>query len=580
MLKGLNDQQIEAVKKDGNVLLTACPGSGKTRTLTHKIAYELEKNTSSKKVIIAVTFTNRAADEIIKRIREFNADDSNLWAGTIHSFCLEWIVRPYCCYLNELKNGFTISDEYNSERILEDLKNQYGLSFFDSVSTRYLPNLEKEEVRYRNIIDEYHEILAGEKLIDFDQILYYSYKLLSENPKIAKTLKNLFHLICVDEYQDTQQLQYSIIAQILKQKSGNCKIFLVGDSDQAIYNSLGGVAKEKLAIEKEFDITLSGMELSGNYRSNQQIIDFNKNFQTTDINIEALGFNASDSAVITYDKVTHKDAIANQIADIIKNKILEGIPEKEICVLAPTWFLVIPMGRKLKSLLPDVKFDAVGLSPLLKNRENIWFKVARLFLVEPSPKAFLTRRKWSKELLHELDSYGIVVLENIEFRNKKLLKIINSISSDENEGLKHLSDCFIKLFNYLNVEIIQNEQLNNQWESFFDGANKRLENEEFALAKDIESFKKMFKNEEGVVVNTCHGIKGEEFDTVIAFGLLHGKLPNWNENTENAAKKLLYVICSRSKRELHLFSETGRTTQSGKAYKPTDQLNRVQYSYD
>ena len=207
MLKGLNEQQIEAVKREGNILLTACPGSGKTRALTHKIAYEFEKNIGSKKVIIAVTFTNRAADEIKKRIREFNSDDTNLWTGTIHSFCLEWIIRPYMCYLDELKNGFSISDEFNSERILDDLKKEYGLTYYDSVSTRYLPNGEKEESVYRNLIDEYHEILANEKLIDFDQILHYSYQLLSNYPKIGITLKNLFHLICVDEYQDTQQLQ-------------------------------------------------------------------------------------------------------------------------------------------------------------------------------------------------------------------------------------------------------------------------------------------------------------------------------------------------------------------------------------
>lgn len=580
MLKGLNEQQIEAVKREGNVLLTACPGSGKTRALTHKIAYELEKNIGSKKVIIAVTFTNRAADEIKKRIREFNSDDTNLWTGTIHSFCLEWIIRPYMCYLDELKNGFSISDEFNSERILDDLKKEYGLMYFHSVSTRYLPNGEKEEFVYRNLIDEYHEILANEKLIDFDQILHYSYQLLSNYPKIGITLKNLFHLICVDEYQDTQQLQYSILAAIMKEKSGNCKIFMVGDSDQAIYGSLGGTAKSHEEIEEEFESVFSKMELSGNYRSNQQIINYNKNFQTTDIIVEAFGTNANDSATITYNKTIYKEDLAIQIAQLIEEKIAEGIPEREICVLAPAWYLVIPMGRKLKSLLPNVKFDAVGLSPLLKNRENIWFKIARLFLVSPSPKSFLTRKRWSTELLNELEDFGIILFENKEFRSKKLLRLINSISSNENEGLKYLEECFTLLFRHLDIEISSNEHLNLQWKSFFDGAEKRLKNPDFDLAKDIDSFRKMFKHEEGVVVNTCHGIKGEEFDTVIAFGLLHGKLPNWNENNDSAAKKLLYVICSRSKRELHLFSETGWTTKSGKSYQPTYQLAQVDYEYN
>ena len=190
MLKGLNEQQIEAVLESGNVLLTACPGSGKTRTLTYKIAYELERLPSSKKILIAVTFTNRAADEIKKRIRNLNADDTNLWAGTIHAFCLEWILRPYMCYLNEVKNGFSISDEYNSEKLISDLKTEYGLQFWDLVSTRYLPNGEKEETINRALIDKYHEMLSSEKLIDFDQILHYSHKLISTYPKISETLKN------------------------------------------------------------------------------------------------------------------------------------------------------------------------------------------------------------------------------------------------------------------------------------------------------------------------------------------------------------------------------------------------------
>lgn len=580
MLKGLNSQQIEAVIEEGNVLLTACPGSGKTRALTYKIAYELERLTNSKKIIIAVTFTNRAADEIKKRIRELNADDTNLWAGTIHSFCLEWILRPYMCYLDELKNGFSISDEYNSENLMSELKKTYGLNFWESISTKYLPNGEKEETVYRELIDEYHEELASKKLIDFDQILHYAHKLILAYPKISEILKNMFHLVCVDEYQDTQQLQYAILAKIMKGVSGNCKMFFVGDSDQAIYGSLGGVAKELEEIKKEFGVDFTSKELSGNYRSNQQIIDYYRNFQTTDIDIKAFGTNADDIAVITYNRTVHKDNLTVSISEIIKQKIAEGVPEHEICVLAPTWYLVIPMGRKLKSLLPDVKFDAVGLSPLLKNRENTWFKIARLFLVLPSPKSFLTRKRWTSELIDELESLGIIIFEDKEFKSKALLKLINSISSEETDGLKYLEECFLELFEKLEISISSNEMLEVHWTAFFDGAKTRLENPDFDLAKDIESFRKMFKHEEGVVVNTCHGIKGEEFDTVIAFGLLHGKLPNWNETGHRATEKLLYVICSRAKRELHLISETGRVTNSNRPYNPTSQLSTLEYDYD
>ncbi|MGJ8548988.1 UvrD-helicase domain-containing protein [Winogradskyella wichelsiae] len=582
MLEGLNEQQLDAVTTEGNVLLTACPGSGKTRALTYKIAYELNRLDSSKKTIVAVTFTNRAADEIKKRLHTLNTDDSSLWAGTIHAFCLEWIIRPYMCYLVELKDGFSISDEYHSRNILDELKDVDGIAFWQEIITRYNLDGTIQETAYPHIVQEYHRILASEKMIDFDQILHYAYQLISRYPKIGETLKNLFHLICVDEYQDTQNLQYAILAEIMKAKTGQCTVFIVGDSDQAIYGSLGGVAKSLSEINTQFgNIGLINKELSGNYRSNQEIIDYYVNFQSSGIEIEALGRNAHDTAYINYDDVTHKDDLPQQIANIIQSKLDEGIAENEICVLAPTWFLVIPLGRKLKSLLPNINFDAVGLSPLLKNKENIWFKVARLFLVEPSPNYYSTRKRWATELIQEFEEYNFDILSNEIFKSKKILKIINSISSNEDNGLDYLNDVFNQFMIKLDLKLDIHKNLAQLHETFFEGARKRLSNEDFDLARDIGSFKRMFKSQSGIVVNTCHGIKGEEFDTVICTGLLHGRLPNWNEEDKiEAANKLLYVICSRAKRQLYLMSETGRRTNSGNPYNPTYQLTQLLYDYD
>ena len=576
----LNIEQLEAINAVGNVLLTACPGSGKTRALTYKIAKELEESDSHNQLIIAITFTNRASDEIKKRIQNLNISTKNLWTGTIHSFCLEWILRPYMCYLDELKNGFTIADEYKTEDLIDQLKKEYDLAFWVRISTGYLPSGDKVEIQNRDLVEDYHRLLSNEKLIDFDQILHYSYQLLSKFPRIAQVLKNRIELICVDEYQDTQTLQYAILGCIMKASFGVCNMFMVGDSDQAIYGSLGGVAKSKDEIENEFDVEFTHLKLSGNYRSCQGIIDYYRNFQVSDIDITALGDNAQLLPTISYDTVVSRDTLAEYISSMITNRIEDGVSMNDICVLAPTWYLVIPMGRQLKSLLPEVSFDAVGLSPLLKNKENVWFKVARLFLIQASPENYLIRKRWSTELLNSFEGCGVILLEGFDFRSKRILKIINSITSSEMDGLANLKDCFEQFSIRLELNIELYEQLNSHWITFFEGASKRLENPAFNLAKDIESFRKMFRTQEGVVVNTCHGIKGEEFDTVIAFGLLHGKLPNWNEESVHAADKLLFVIGSRAKRQIHLISETGRTTNSGNPYYPTRQLSRVEYDYD
>jgi DNA helicase-2/ATP-dependent DNA helicase PcrA len=583
MLEGLNEQQKDAVITDGNVLLTACPGSGKTRVLTYKVAYELLKINESKKIVVALTFTNRAADEIKRRIVRMDIDPIKLWAGTFHSFCLEWILRPYASYLEELKNGFVIADEYKSEEIMSALKAKYNFEWWEPIITRLQidGSFSARDVKYKKLLNEYHGILQSEKLIDFDQILYYAFKIVNSYPKIGKTLSNLFHLICVDEYQDTQDLHYAILSKIITPRNKTI-LFLVGDKDQAIYGSLGGVAKSIEEIRADFnDIIIQEKELSGNYRSTQRMIDYYRNYQTTDIDIVSFSDYVDEKGLITFHETIDKDELDECIASLIQEKINNGILEQEICVLAPQWWLVIPMGRKLKKLLPNVNFDAIGLSPLLKNKENIWFKIARLFLVEPSPKMYFVRNRWATELIEEMDILGVDILVDSEKKSKTLLRHINSITSSNEDGLTYLEECFLSLLMTLEIQIEEHPYLKKHWEYFFEGSKKRLNNPDFDYAKDIASFKRLFSHNTGVVVNTCHGVKGEEFHTVIAFGLLHGYIPNWKESDANASKKLMYVICSRAKKHLHLIAERGRKTTGGRSsYNTTGELRKIIYAYD
>jgi DNA helicase II / ATP-dependent DNA helicase PcrA len=583
MTTNLSEEQKTAVDTGGHVLLTACPGSGKTRVLTFKVAQELKSLSSNKKRIIALTFTNRAAEEIKRRITKLDIDTSQLWSGTIHAFCSEWILRPYAGYLDELKNGFVIADEYKSEELMSGLKTDYGFAFWESITTRLLPdgNLAEPNRKYHNLLNEYHQLLLEEGLIDFDQMLYYAYALVNRFPKIAKTLNNIFQLICVDEYQDTQQLQYDILSKIISANDGKTRIFFVGDEDQAIYGSLGGVAKSLAQIKAEFNgIDIKPLALSGNYRSTQRIVDYYRNYQSGNIEIESLCDYKSEEGLITYNQTLPFRGLENHIAEIIRTNIENGVPENEICVIAPQWWLVIPMGRKLKTLLPNVNFDAIGLSPLLKNRENYWFKVARLFLVEPSPKMYAFRNRWARELIEEMDAIGVRVLDQYERKPRQLLKIINSIESDKITGLEYLEECFEKLLNILQIDKDENPYLNQHWTYFFEGSRKRLSNSDFEYATDLLSYKRAFSHSTGVVVNTCHGIKGEEFHTVISFGLLHGYVPNRNDPDPEAARKMLYVISSRAKKHLHLISETGHTTQWGNPYTATGRLLSVEYEYN
>jgi DNA helicase-2/ATP-dependent DNA helicase PcrA len=588
ILDKLNDEQKLAVRQDGNVLLTACPGSGKTRVIIHKLAYEVSRlEEGSKKRIAAVTFTVRASEEIFRRLNALGINSERIWSGTLHSFCLEWIIKPYSCYLPELKNGFSIADETFCSDLISELKEKYELQQIDPVNLRFNRDgsfVEPKSVQ-KKLLKEYHKILKEKKLIDFELLLYYSYQILTTYPKIQRTLSNIFKLICVDEYQDTQDLLYAIISTIIKAGNGKTSLFLVGDTDQAIYASLGGVAKSMEEIQAELNgIPITPLTLTGNYRSSQRVINFYRHFQTQSIEIEAVGSNAATEGLITLNDTIHCTKIVDEIARLIQCSLDRGIAEDEICVLVPQWWLITSVSKKLRATLPDVNFDASGLAPMSRNRENIWYKLSRLFLTEPNPKIYSSRYRWATELIENFR-----VITNTEFIEKyrierNLLRLINTIKSDESEGIDYIVDCFDQFLLAVEIEYAKYPQLVDDRKRFFDNIESRLTDPDFKVPSDIQSFKSFYREMTGVIINTCVGVKGEEFETVIAYGLLYGYIPHWNEifsgNATETAKKLMYVICSRAKTNLHLISETGRTTRRGEALTITPELGSKVFEYD
>lgn len=586
----LNEQQVAAVNQPGNVLVTACPGSGKTRVLTHRIIKELSELESAKHRVIAVTFTNRAADEIKSRLDNTEISLDNLWAGTVHSFSLEWILRPYSCYSQYLKKGFSVADEFYIRSLKNELRKKYGFSFYDEISTKIdrkgrTVSCSSNE---KNLKKEYYDYLKERKLIDFDMVLYFAYELMTRKTEIAKTLSSIIRSICIDEYQDTQDLQYGILSELVKNSSGFTKIFIVGDVNQAIYTSLGGIAKSRQEIKEEFGLEqLEHLRLTGNYRSSQRIIDLSLQLQDDERKVVSLADYADEKGIITFNNQDYdKDDIPELIAKMVEFYINNGVPSHEICVLAPQWWLITNLGRKLVIRLPDVKFDAPGLSPLHHQRDNIWFKIARLFLVELEPRLYHARLRWAGSIIREIGQLTGADLPE-EYRTaRKFLRLTNSITSDESDGIAYLKDVFQQFMLKLGLNLKTHSSLSEPWKSFFEKAHERLSNPDYNIQSDIHSLKKMFKRPGGVVVTSCHSIKGEEYEAVICYGILKGYIPNWNSifddniDEDVEARRLLYVIISRAKKNLHLISEFGRKTQTGNLYETNMNIEKVNCEYD
>ncbi|CAM4341046.1 UvrD-helicase domain-containing protein [Flavobacterium terrigena] len=589
----LNTEQENAIyEKDNNTLLIACPGSGKTRTLTYKIAYELSRLKSEKEYIIAITYTNAAADEIKDRVELLGVDTSRLWIGTIHAFCTEWILRPYSLHIDELKNGFKILNSHDAEELITELcqaETNPRITYYDcqfiATTTEYkIASLETEKHRsIGNVLSKYLTKLKQNHQIDYEQILYYSYLILKEQPAICKILSNIFPFLLVDEFQDTKDIQYHIIFSIIKAGKGHSKLFIVGDPNQSIFDTLGGYSMPKVKMEQLTTLPFAEYHLENNYRSSAIIIAYFDHYKTFPNKIVAKGKLSDFASVITFNDVVNHTLIVDEITRLILYNITEkGISPNEICIAAPQWIPLASLTRKLMVRLPDYSFDGPGMAPFARDIDNFWFKLSRIVLTEPSPNMYIRRLRWAKEILHDLSAAGVNV---DEITQKEFLKFCNSLEIQENEGVTYLVKAFNKIMEFLKLKISYYPSLQEHYDSFFESSAKRMKKLIDAgndSVNTISNFKKVFKQREGIKISTIHGVKGTEYDTVIGFGLIQSWVPHFQDlNGLVNSKKMLYVLASRARKHLHIISETGRNINrhNPSGLLPTSHLREYQFDY-
>ncbi|MCU7849368.1 MAG: ATP-dependent helicase [Candidatus Thiodiazotropha sp. (ex Lucinoma kastoroae)] len=580
-LRFLTDEQLNAVTYQGNMLLTACPGSGKTRTLVSRIAWSLSEEiwVGGKRRIIAITYTNVAADTILERLDAFGIDNENLWVGTIHSFCLDWILKPYLGYSERLSKGYRILDEYEQRKLVDSIKRQFNIGIFDAFPTQLDQNNDINVAAGSNLyqaVEEYHRTLGENRWIDFNLILTISRKILLEYPAVSTRLARLFASIMVDEYQDTNQVQYDILASIIGH--GKTDLTLIGDVDQAIYTGLGAVVKDAAELRSEFGLhDLYEMSLSGCYRSTQTIIDFYRAFQDHPINIESLTTNSQSDSNVFYKNDIDRDQLGEYVGSVLTRHLREGIELNEIIILAPQWTDVIRLARDLRQAMPELEFNAPGISPIPRSQDNPWFNLVKLFFTEIHPDNFSRRRRLSTKVVADMEEIRFS-FSGFDNPAKQVIKTINSIFPNRNcevvVFLDSLINCFCQALNY---NLVANELAHSAKEALKESTTTRIS--QFNLANDASILDTYFNSTNGIEVASCHSTKGEEYDVVIATGLLEGKLPHWNDiinqsqdYSDYMARRLLYVISSRARKYLYLVSEQGHVTRNGYPLLPTPQL--------
>ena len=284
----LNSQQKKAVlQTDGPVLILAGAGSGKTRVLTHRVAYLIDECGVNPWNIMAITFTNKAAGEMRERVDKivgFGAE--SIWVSTFHSSCTR-ILRRYADKIG-YSNNFTIYDTDDSKALMKDVCKRFQLETQQlklrnimSIISKCKDNLVSPEeyalsagndyikTRVSKAYTEYQLALRKNNAFDFDDLLMKTVELFKKNPDILDSYQERFRYICVDEYQDTNNAQFELI-RLLADKYRN--LCVVGDDDQSIYRFRGANIRNILDFEKVYpDATV--IKLEQNYRSTQQILD-------------------------------------------------------------------------------------------------------------------------------------------------------------------------------------------------------------------------------------------------------------------------------------------------------------------
>lgn len=571
----------------------ACPGSGKTRTLTYKIAYELSRLENHRKFVVALTYTHRAADEIHERIEGLGVDTSQLWIGTIHSFCLEWILKPYAIYEPALAHGFRIIDSHEQENLLEELcQTQRGITYWDCdyyfTDQGYVLGCRdhSKHQRLHAIFELYFRHLADNRQIDFELILYYASLLIQSQPQIAKVLANIFQWVLIDEYQDTKRIQYKIVAAIVRAGAERTRLFVVGDPNQAIFGSLGGFAMSVTELRQLCGVHIEERALIENYRATDRLIRYFSNFTVQATAIRGAGPDRAFNSAICYNTDIARDDLDAELVRLIRLSTAQGIRPEQICVLAPSWNLLAGVTRRLAGALPEFQFDGPGMVPFSRNPENFWYRLSRIALTQASPDQHVRRMRWANEVIRDLgnegvDTHGLVA--------KQLLRESNSILLVETDGLRYLRLYFDALMARLGIDWQAYRLLSEHHQAFFDSSAakvERLQREGAPYISEINFFRKVFQHRRGITVNTIHGVKGAEFDVVIAFGLLQGMIPHFSEEAEadggNAsANKLLYVVGSRARKHLYLISEKQRMRGGRRGpYSATSILIEYLFDYD
>lgn len=630
LLEGLNAQQAAAVTDRGPALLiVAGAGSGKTKVLTHRIAHLLANKEAWPSQILAITFTNKAANEMKERVHSLlgNVADG-MWIKTFHSACLQ-ILRREASRLGHDSN-FSVYDTGDTKALIKRLIRESGSDIEglkpQTVAARIsnAKNELKDADDFYSLIDssnpkdraiaeifsQYQASLRKNNAFDFDDLIAETVYLFRSFPDIAAQYQRRFRHILIDEYQDTNHAQYSLIRELTKpisdlhnepdpntgELAGPSAITVVGDSDQSIYAFRGADMRNIAEFAKDFPGSKTIL-LEQNYRSTQNILSaanavISKNFDRPEKNLWS---DAGDGAKIVSFTGLDERGEAAYIVDQIQDLRKQGAAYRDMAVLYRTNALSPSLEAELKSqrvpymVIGGLKFyerkeikDALAYLTAIANPRND--EAVRRILNEPSRGigektelkiAELARRDESsfRQALLKTDSLGL---------GPKLTAALNSFSKLLND-LDAMS-VEAKIADVLSAALNLSGYRGNLEDSRDPQDEARLDNLD-ALIGQVSEYQRQYPeatiaeyladialaaaadeiddDSGSISLMTLHTAKGLEYDVIFLVGLEQGTLPHVRSFDEPGGvaeeRRLLYVGMTRAKQKLYLSSALQRT---------------------
>ena len=612
ILEGLNNKQHEAViNTEGPCLVIAGAGSGKTKVLTHKIAYLIQEKNIAPWNILAITFTNKAANEMKERITNLVGEQAkDIWMGTFHSICVK-ILRNHIDKIG-FEKSFIIFDTSDQRTLIKKCLKEMDLddkTFTDRAVLSEISNAKNEmlepdqyairakgEFRKEKIAEVYslyQKRLKENNAIDFDDIINFTIKIFNENPEIIEYYSNKFKYVLVDEYQDTNKSQFTLVKE-LAQVHGN--ITVVGDNDQGIYSFRGADISNILNFERDFKGTKI-IKLEQNYRCTSNILKvanaviknnetkYDKKLWTENETGELPKIYKSDNE---YDEGRY---IVEQV-EHLKRK--ENYKYSDFAVL----YRMNTQSRAIEDILrrEGVPYKIVGGLKFFERKE-IKDIISYLRLIQnPSDNLSLTRvinepkRGIGKtsldkiadlaienetsmyEIIKHSNEYGLnrVYLNSRDFINvieelranidkvsitelvKMTLKKTGYTKALEEEKTVEAENRIENLEEFLTVAMeFEKEEVENSLQNFLEG---------MTLSSDLDN---VDDAEESVTLMTLHSAKGLEFPVVFLVGMEEGIFPGYKSIGEQSEleeeRRLCYVGITRAEKELFLTCAKQRT---------------------